>query len=184
MKNFVKIIIVAATALLCFILQTSILAHLSFAGITPNLMIVVTAGYAFFLGDRAGMLTGLFCGLLCDIFFGPLIGFEGIVYAVVGYLCGKLGMLLYVEGVGFPIVLVSVSDIVYGLLNFFFLFMLQNRLFFGTFLLHVMIPEIVYTAFAAVILFPVIRSIHEHIVVWEHRDRKKGRRHFFTKQLF
>ena len=52
-----------------FVLQTTFFQALSFGGIVPNLMIVLTASYGFMRGKKAGLLTGFFSGLLCDIFF-------------------------------------------------------------------------------------------------------------------
>ena len=61
-----------------FVLQTTLFQALSFGGIVPNLMIVLTASYGFMRGNKAGLLTGFFSGLLCDIFFGPVIGLNAL----------------------------------------------------------------------------------------------------------
>ena len=73
MKKVKTVIFVFVCVILCFVLQSTILSRLSFGGVQANLMIIETAAFAFCLGDVGGLFVGFFSGLLCDIFFGPLI---------------------------------------------------------------------------------------------------------------
>ena len=57
-------IIVTVCIILCFVLQCSVFDSLSFAGIIPNLMIVLTSSFGFMRGEREGLVIGFFCGLL------------------------------------------------------------------------------------------------------------------------
>ncbi len=74
--------------LLCFILQTSVFRWFDFAGIVPNLLILLTASYGFMDGEKTGLLIGFFCGLLCDIFFADYIGLFALIYMYIGFVCG------------------------------------------------------------------------------------------------
>lgn len=71
-------IIVTVCIILCFVLQCSVFDSLSFAGIIPNLMIVLTSSFGFMRGEREGLVIGFFCGLLSDIFFGGFLGFYAL----------------------------------------------------------------------------------------------------------
>ena len=154
----------------CFILQTSILPMILSSDITPNLMIIVTASYGFMFGDRKGMCIGLVCGLLSDIYFGPLIGFEAGVYAIIGYFSGKFQKILYVEDLAFPLSLIAVCDFVYGFLTFVFLFAMRNRLFMRAFLMQRMLPEMVYTLLAALPLYPLLRFLYNKYMRKKHHN--------------
>ncbi len=150
--------------LCCLVLQTSVLPFVALQGISPNLLIVVTASYGFMFGDRKGLAIGFVCGLLGDICFGPLIGFRAGVYAAVGFLSGKFQKVLYVEDLAFPLSLIAVCDLISGLLMYVFMFMLRNRLFFRTFLTKRMLPEMIYTIIAAVFLYPVLRVLYDRFM--------------------
>lgn len=170
MKKLRIVLLVFIIIISCFILQTSILPMILSSDITPNLMIIVTASYGFMFGDRKGMCIGLVCGLLSDIYFGPLIGFEAGVYAVIGYFFGKFQKILYVEDLAFPLSLIAVCDFVYGFLTFVFLFAMRNRLFMRAFLMQRMLPEMVYTLLAALPLYPLLRFLYNKYMRKKHHN--------------
>ncbi len=170
MKKLRIVLLVFIIIISCFILQTSILPMILSSDITPNLMIIVTASYGFMFGDRKGMCIGLVCGLLSDIYFGPLIGFEAGVYAIIGYFSGKFQKILYVEDLAFPLSLIAVCDFVYGFLTFVFLFAMRNRLFMRAFLMQRMLPERVYTLLAALPLYPLLRFLYNKYMRKKHHN--------------
>ena len=170
MKKLRIVLLVFIIIISCFILQTSILPMILSSDITPNLMIIVTASYGFMFGDRKGMCIGLVCGLLSDIYFGPLIGFEAGVYAVIGYFSGKFQKILYVEDLAFPLSLIAVCYFVYGFLTFVFLFAMRNRLFMRAFLMQRMLPEMVYTLLAALPLYPLLRFLYNKYMRKKHHN--------------
>ena len=61
--------VVALFILICFVLQSTVFDALSFAGIIPNLLIILTASFGFMRGEHEGLIIGFICGFLCDIFF-------------------------------------------------------------------------------------------------------------------
>ena len=69
-------ICVAFLIILCFVLQSTVFRSLAFAGIVPNLLIILTASFGFMRGENEGLLIGFFSGLLCDIFFGDVLGMQ------------------------------------------------------------------------------------------------------------
>ena len=168
MKRLLNFIIVLLTIFICFILQSSVFARLSVSGIRPNLMLTVSVAFGFLMGEKKGLFIGLVCGLLCDIMFSPLMGIEGAILAFTGYLSGKFSRLLYAEDLVFPVFLVCMSDLVYGFLNFILLFMMRNRLFFREFLIHIMLPEMVYTGIVAIPLIGLIWLIYDKFMRIRH----------------
>lgn len=158
------ILLVFIVIIACFVTETAILPVIAVMDVMPNLMIVLTASYGFMFGDRAGIAIGFVCGLICDIYFGPLIGFQAAVYALIGYLCGKFQRILYVEDLAFPLFLIAISDILYGFLSYVFLFLIQNRLFIRSFFFQCVFPETIYTVVSAVIAYPILRSLYNRFM--------------------
>ena len=73
-------IFIAVTIIICFLLQSTVFQRLSFVSISPNLLIVVTAAFGFMRGRKEGLFVGFFCGLLMDVFFGPVLGIYALLY--------------------------------------------------------------------------------------------------------
>ena len=53
-------IIVTVFIFVCFILQCSVFSNLAFAGIIPNLMIILTSSFGFMRGEEEGLLMRTF----------------------------------------------------------------------------------------------------------------------------
>ena len=67
----------------CYLLQSTVFQALSFASISPNLMIVVVSAFGFMRGKKEGLWIGFFTGLLLDIFTGSILGFYALLYMIV-----------------------------------------------------------------------------------------------------
>ena len=67
MKTFAKW---AALVIGLYILQTSLLPLVSYNGVSPNLMLLLTVSVAFLLGHRYGVFMGFAEGLLQDLTSG------------------------------------------------------------------------------------------------------------------
>jgi rod shape-determining protein MreD len=155
-----RIIVHTILIICCFILQSTFFRGLAFAGIVPNLMVVVTASLGFMRGDRTGLITGFFCGLLIDIFFGDVIGMYAMIYMYIGYLNGKFSGIFYPENIKLPMILILMSNIFYGLFTYALLFMMRSRLNFNYYFGSVIIPEVVYTIAVTLVLYPIILLLH------------------------
>ena len=111
--------VIAVLIILCFILQCTVFQALALAGISPNLLLIVTTSLGFMRGEKEGMAVGFFCGLLTDIFFGSLFGFYALLYMFLGYGSGLFHMMFYDEDIKLPMVWIALSELVYGLSVYF-----------------------------------------------------------------
>ncbi len=166
-------IVVAFFILVCFVLQCSVFGHLAFAGIIPNLMIVLTASFGFMRGEKEGLIIGFFCGLLSDIFYGSFLGFYALVLMYIGYLNGKFSRIFYPEDIKLPIALIITSDLSYGMLCYILLFMLRMRFQFTYYFSHVILPEILYTIVVTLFLYPLILKVNGMLEARERRRAQK-----------
>ena len=166
-------ITVTLIIIVCFLLQSTLFKALSFASISPNLLIVVCASFGFMRGRKEGMWIGFFSGLLLDIFFGSVIGFYALIYMYIGYINGFFRKIFFPDDIKLPLILISASDFGYNLLVYLFLFLLRGRFGFGYYLIHIMIPELVYTILVTIILYFVILKINQKLEMIEKRSASK-----------
>lgn len=168
-----RVIVSTVLVLFCFVLQCTVFKAISFGGIVPNMMIVLAASFGFMRGERTGLLFGFFCGLLCDIFFGQVLGLYAMIYMYIGYLNGKFNRAFYPEDIKLPMVLILVSDLLYGLSCYFVFFMLRGRFHIGYYFINIILPEMVYTILVTMILYPIILWIHKKLEDSEQRSARK-----------
>ena len=168
-----RIIVVTLLVIVCFLLQCTVFHALAFGGIVPNLLIVLTASFGFMRGEKTGLIIGFFCGLLMDIFFGEVIGFNALLYMYVGYTNGKFNHIFFPEDVKLPIVLIICSDLFYSITCYILMFFMRARFHIGHYFLHVILPEIVYTIVITIFLYPVILWINRKLESSEKRSAKK-----------
>ena len=159
--------------LISFLLQSTLFVKLKFGAVSPNLMLVVTSSFGFMRGRKSGIAVGAISGLLVDIFWGQLLGFHTLLYTVIGYLNGSFERLFYDEDIKLPIVLISVSEFLYGICIYVFVYMLQGDFAFGTYLFSIIIPELVYTILVTLILYQVILHINRKLESEEQRSASK-----------
>lgn len=168
-----RIIVTGFLIWVCFLMQSTVFRALEFGGITPNLLIVLTASLGFMRGEKTGLLTGFFCGLLCDVFSGSVIGFYALTYMYIGYLNGKFSRMFYPEDVKLPLALILISNLSYNMICYVLLFLLRGRLDFPYYFIHVILPELVYTAVITMALYPIVLWIHTKMLNKEKRSASK-----------
>ena len=165
--------VVAFFILICFVLQSTVFDALSFAGIIPNLMIILTASFGFMRGEREGLIIGFICGFLSDIFFGNFLGFYALLLMYIGFLNGKFSRIFYPEDIKLPLALIITSDLSYGIICYVLSFMLRGRLEFSYYFTHVILPESLYTILVTMFLYPLILKVNEKLEIREKRSAQK-----------
>lgn len=166
-----RIIVTGLLVFACFLLQSSVLRYFAFGGIIPNLLIILTASFGFMRGEKTGILTGFACGFLVDIFSayggatgnGDMLGFYALLYMLAGYLNGKCNRLFYPEDIKLPLVMIVSSDIALNLVCYLAMFLLRARLDISFYLLHIILPEAVYTIVLAFVIYPLFLLINKRL---------------------
>lgn len=162
--------IVALMILIGYLLQSTIFQSLSLGGVSPNILLIITASFGFMRGKKDGMVIGFISGLIFDVLFGNLLGFYALVYMIIGYLNGFFSSIFYPEDIKLPMVLITSSELLYCFLIYFFRFLLQGRFRFGYYFVHIILPEIVYTILITIVVYKVILMINEWLVIREKRN--------------
>ena len=159
--------------ILCgFVFQTTLFQALSFGGISPNILIIISVSFGFMYGKKCGMVTGFLCGLLMDIFYGDVIGFYALVYLYIGAANGVFHSIFYQDDIKLPLVLILASDFVYSFTCYVLLYLLRSRFDIIFYLKHVILPEVVYTIFVTVFIYPCILLLNRTMDEIERGDNK------------
>ena len=166
-------IITACIIIVCFLLECTVFQTLSFASITPNLMIVVTSSFGFMRGKKEGMAVGFCCGLLIDIMFNDLVGFYALIYMILGYVNGLFEKIFYEDDIKLPLILISASDFVYGNIVCILMFIMRSRFNYFYYLRSVILPELIYTVLVTLILYQIILHINQKLESEEKRSASK-----------
>lgn len=159
--------------MICFLLESTVLQAFASGTICPNLLIIITASFGFMRGQRSGMYVGLTCGLFMDLFWGGVLGFNMLLFLVIGYLNGSFQRLFYDEDIKLPIALITVSELIYGFVTYVCVYMLKGDFSLGTHLFHVILPELVYTILATLVLYQIILHVNKRLEAEEQRSASK-----------
>lgn len=156
-----------------FLIQINLFPSIGLIRISPNLLIIIVAGYGLSKGQKEGMAAGIFSGILMDSIYSSVFGYYSLPYMCIGYFSGRFNKSLYHDNYIIPALLCGAGDLVMGLYIFVFSFALRNRLDLGFYLLHIILPEMVYTVIISLILFRVQILVNRKIDIWV---KKRGRR--------
>ena len=144
----------------CFIIQNTVLKSIDFGAVSPNLLLIIAAGFGFVGGRKEGMYVGFFCGLFVDVFYGHLFGYYTLLYTLIGYANGFFHAVFYDMDIKQPMFLIAISDLAYGLIQYFFQFLLRGRLDFGFYFTNIILPEFLYAVVLTLIFYRGIIKLY------------------------
>ncbi len=163
----------AFVILIGFVLQTTVFQTLSFGGIAPNLLIIITSSYGFMFGRRYGMTVGFVCGFLMDVFYGSVLGFYALIFLYIGAGNGFFRRVFYQNDIMLPLALITASDFIYSFVCYVLLFLLRGRFDIGFYFMDIILPEIIYTVFVTIFLYPCILLLNMSLENTEKRGDHK-----------
>lgn len=166
-------ILTFAIILVCFLLESTLFHRLSFATIKPNLLIVVTSSFGFMRGKKEGLFVGFSSGVLVDVLWGSVLGFNMLLYAVIGYMNGSFKRMFYDDDIKLPLVLIGASELFYGLATYACVYMLQGDFAFLIYLTKIILPELVYTILVTLALYQMILHVNKKLEEEEQRSASK-----------
>ncbi len=167
-----KKLTVMVTMLVAFLLQTTVFRHLALSDVVPNLMLVVTVSYAYLRGRTSGILVGLVCGLMLDMGYESVVGLCGLALMSIGFFVGFCKKFYFRNGLILPIILITVSDLLYGLYYYIVAFLIRAKTHFGFYFIHRILPEIIYTALVGVVYYYLIVIIEKRITTNRRREEE------------
>ena len=125
MKTFAKWAIFVVSL---YILQTSLLPLISYNGVSPNLMLLLTVSVAFLLGHRYGVFMGFAAGLLQDLTSGSYFGCVTFSYMLIGLLCGKFSDQIFKDQFILPMISSLFTSTIHYSIMVMFIYLLGYHL--------------------------------------------------------
>ncbi|TCK98088.1 rod shape-determining protein MreD [Natranaerovirga hydrolytica] len=162
-----RFLVLSLIVLIGYILQSTLFQYLDVFQVAPNILLIITVSFALIRGKLEGAFIGFFCGLLMDIFFGRIIGFNALMYMYIGYFNGFVYKLFFKESLLIPTLMVLVSTFAYGFSYYVFAFLLRGRTEIWYYLYRIVIPEMVYTTFITLFLYRIILYINNKLELKE-----------------
>lgn len=80
-----KITVYVITVFVLALVQTNVLPRFAFFGVTPSVLLAMTATVAFFDGEKPALIVGLISGFLLDAFGGTDISILPLAYTAIGW---------------------------------------------------------------------------------------------------
>jgi len=170
---FIRLLISVILLITCYVLQGTVFAAISFGGVVPNLVLILTCSLALMRGQKTGLLIGFFSGLLVDIFSGSYIGFYAMLLMYMGFYAGTFSKVFYAEDIKLPLIVILSADFMYGFINYVFILLLKGKTDIFYYFRHIAIPECIYTALVAIILYPLILLINSRLDIHERKQAKQ-----------
>ena len=114
--------------------------------------------------------TGFFGGLIMDLLYPGIIGFNALIYMWIGYVCGYFYRIFYDDDIKTPLLLCSISDLAYGLCCYLFRFLMRGRIHLFFYLRRIIIPEVVYTLLVTLVIYRLIYRINQWLAKSDKRS--------------
>ncbi|MDQ3940967.1 MAG: rod shape-determining protein MreD [Actinomycetota bacterium] len=156
-----RIFAVGLVVFVALALQTTVLSRLTLLGVIPQLVLVVVVSLAFLDGERVGIVSGFFGGLLLDLQLPPdsIVGLTALVYTMIGFGVGYFRQYSVGESVWTPVLAVAISSAVaeagYALLAI----MLGRAWVSVVFTAQVIGLVVLYDALLTPFVFPLVRRV-------------------------
>lgn len=154
--NGKKIIIHLILIVAAFVIQSSLFPLIPVLSASPNLLLILTFSFGFIEGREFGMFYGLVAGLFMDLFYSGPIGFYTLLFILMGYCNGICTQYYYEEYITLPLVLCVLNELAYGLYVYVFQFLFRGKIDFVYYFMKIMIPEIIFTLVATLLMYRLL----------------------------
>ena len=162
--KFVTALIHVVIIFVAFFIQTSIFPLLPFFSASPNLLLIITFSYGLLYGESIGLLTGFFCGLVCDMFYNGVFGSFLLIYSLIGFGNGMLNTSFFENSISLPIMLSFVNGLIYNVYIYLTHFFMRGKYNVPYYFYNVMLPNILFTLIVTVLVYKILYKLH---YVWK-----------------
>ncbi len=154
----------------CYLIQLTAGPWIRLGYAVPNLLIAAVSSYGLICGYVPGMLVGFACGFLLDCADPSLFGIQTFVFLLIGYLNGAFRRFYYGEGLRLPLALICVSDFIYNGVMYLGRLLMHMDTDFVFYLFRLILPEVIYTALAGVLVYQGVFSL----LRWANRSPRRS----------
>lgn len=156
MRYVIPYLIYSAVALCGILLQSALFSHLEIFNAKPDLLLLIVLMSGLKSDWKNGIVVGLLIGFWIDLFNAGYFGMNMVVYAVIGAICGLVGMKFpnrTYEGYFFTAVMASLLS---GSLTLVLFHLLGAHFPVGQSIAGIIIPMTFYTSLMAFLFLPFV----------------------------
>lgn len=163
MKKFLVGLIVFVVIWFSILMQVNLFNVVTLWGTAANIGIVILVSVGLMCGTTIGGTIGIIYGLISDIVYGKTIGLLAFTYAILGYICGKVGNSFSKENKTTIVLITGISTVLYEILYCMLGSIICNyNISMSNFIL-VAIKETIYNMLMAIIIFKPMTFLAEII---------------------
>lgn len=150
------------------LIQSTVFEYIEIMGIRPNLLLVVAICTALARKDMESAFMGLACGLGMDMLIGRTLGWYAMCLFLVCFSIGLINPKLYKENPLIPIFFVFFSSVIVESFYYFISFFLRGYQDFTFVITRIILPESIYNAFIALLIYPLVLYIYKRLEKYEY----------------
>ena len=158
--KFSKVLVHVLIIFFAFFLQTSIFPLLPFFSCSPNFLLIITFSYGLLYGEDIGIITGLFCGFLCDMYFNGDFGLYILIYSVIGFANGVLNESFFENSITLPMMLSLVNGMIYNIYIYITHFLIRRRFNIPYYFMNIIVPNVLFTLIITVLLYKSLYKLN------------------------
>ena len=158
--KFSKVLLHVIIIFFAFFVQTSIFPLIPFFSSSPNFLLIITFSYGLLYGEDIGMITGIFCGLLCDMYFNGDFGFYILIFSVIGFANGTLNKSFFENTITLPMILSFANGLVYNFYIYITHFLVRRKFAIPYYVFNIMVPNILFTLIATVLIYKLLYKLN------------------------
>lgn len=144
-------------SLIVFLLQSTIIQKISINEVIPNLNIIVLVLIAIYYNDKTIISYSLISGLIQDLYTGPYIGINVMIYVLISLLLIRFESVFNKTNIISPIFLISIGTSLYNIM--FFVILKALNLNFSLYrLFDILIIELTLNVIFGIIIFKLTQN--------------------------
>ena len=139
------------------ILQSTLIAKISFLKVIPDLALCILVYSAYVNGTMTGQLSGFFSGILLDFLSAAPIGLNCVIRTIIGALTGLFQGAFFLDIFFMPIILCSLATVLKAVIFFILHIIMGSLVPFYSITSSVFWIELGLNALCALLLFALLR---------------------------
>jgi rod shape-determining protein MreD len=140
------------------LLESTVLAKISFLSVIPDLALCVIVFSAYVNGTMTGQVSGFLSGLFTDFLSAAPLGMSSIIRTIIGALTGIFKDSLFLGYVVMPVILCSIATLLKALMMFVLHLFMGNAIPAYSFTDSRLWIELGLNALCAPLLFLILRN--------------------------
>lgn len=164
-----RLLVIAVTILVCFLLQ--VLAFPAIPGLlnVPNCLLAAVVSFGFLYGKGVGLAAAVVSGLLLDVLGSGIPGFYTLIFSILGYLNGFMSEKVESENLLVLTGLLLGNAVICHLYVFIFAFLIRKSYRFGAYFTSVFLPEFLLTTIFFIVLYGILVFLSKR---WDLKSQK------------